>query len=247
MKQFIIAGIVGLATTCFCMADTKDDVKNAAKQLAGKDNYSWTQTTKNEGGGGGFGGRGGFPSEGKINKDGLAYVVSKFTNQDGDEMIFERAMKGEKTAVKGQDGTWQAVGAPGQGGGGRGGRGGGGFMGGARNPVATAENLVSKVSELKTSEPGVFAGDLTEEGAKSLLTFGGRGGQNAPQVAGAKGSAKFWIKDGILAKIEYKVQGKVTFNDQEMDRNTTTTIEIKNVGTTKVEVPKEAQDELNKN
>ncbi len=245
MKKIIVAGIgiVALATTCLWAADAKDEVKAAAKQLAGKDNYSWTQTMKNEGGG--FGGRGGFPSEGKINKDGLTYIVSKFTNQNGDEMTFERAAKGEKSAMKGQDGSWQATPAPGQGGGGggRGGRGRGGMFGMARNPVAQAEDLASKVKELK-SEQGVLSGDLTEEGAKSFLTFGGRGGQNAPEVAGAKGSVKFWIKDGLLAKIEYNVRGKVTFNDQENEVNRTTTIEIKNVGTTKVELPSEAQEAL---
>lgn len=243
MKKIIVAGIVGLATTCLWAADAKDEVKNAAKQLAGKDNYSWTQTMKNEGGAGGFGGRGG-PTEGKINKDGLAYVVTKFTTQNGDEMTFERAMKGDKSAMKNQDGEWQAVPAAGQGAGGGRGRGRGGFFGGARNPVALAEDLVSKVSELKSGDGGVLTGNLTEDGAKSFLTFGGRGGQTGSQVAGAKGSVKFWIKDGVLAKIEYNVQGKVTFNDNEMDRNTTFTIEIKNIGSTKVEVPAPAQDAL---
>jgi hypothetical protein len=63
MKQIIAIGIVGLATASLWAADPKEDVKNAAKQLAGKDNYAWTQTTKNEGGGGGGGGRGMGPAK----------------------------------------------------------------------------------------------------------------------------------------------------------------------------------------
>jgi hypothetical protein len=74
------------------------------------------------------------------------------------------------------------------------------------------------------------------------LAFGGRGGgQNAPEIAGAKGSVKFWIKDGLISKYEFNVQGKVTFGDQKREINRTTTVEIKDVGTTKVELPDEAK------
>jgi hypothetical protein len=82
---------------------------------------------------------------------------------------------------------------------------------------------------------------LTEEGAKTLLTF--RRGGNA-SVSGAKGSVKYWIKDGVLARYEVKVSGKVTFNDNERDVERTTTTEIKDVGTTKVTVPDEAKKKL---
>jgi hypothetical protein len=84
---------------------------------------------------------------------------------------------------------------------------------------------------------------------------GGQGGQgggrrnrggnaNAPEISNAKGSAKFWIKDGLLSKYEFKVSGKISFdgNDREVDR--ATTVEIKDVGTTKVEIPEEAKKKL---
>lgn len=63
-------------------------------------------------------------------------------------------------------------------------------------------------------------------------------------VSGAKSSVKFWIKDGVLAKYELKVKGKVSFNgnDREVDR--TTTVEIKDIGTTKVAVPEDAKKKM---
>ena len=77
-----------------------------------------------------------------------------------------------------------------------------------------------------------------------MLTFGGRGGSNAPEVSGAKGSAKFWVKDGMLSKFEFNVQGTVSFNGNDREVNRTTTIEIKDVGSTKVSVPEEAARKL---
>jgi hypothetical protein len=55
---------------------------------------------------------------------------------------------------------------------------------------------------------------------------------------------KFWIKDGVLSKYEFKVTGKVSFNGNDRDVDRTTTVEIKDVGTTKVEVSDEAKKKL---
>ena len=91
---------------------------------------------------------------------------------------------------------------------------------------------------------GAYAGDLTEEGAKSFLVFGGRGGADGPVVSNAKGSVKFWVKDGLLAKYQYTVKGSISFNGNDRDVDRATTVEIKNIGTTKVEVPDEAKKKL---
>ena len=64
-------------------------------------------------------------------------------------------------------------------------------------------------------------------------------------VTNAKGTAKFWTKDGQLAKYEYNVKGTVAGRDgQERDVDRTTTVEIKDVGSTKVEVPAEAKGKV---
>jgi hypothetical protein len=82
----------------------------------------------------------------------------------------------------------------------------------------------------------VYSGDLTEEGAKAQFRFG------TPK--NPKGSVKFWLKDGALSKYEFKVQGKVDFNGNEMDIDRATTVEIKEVGTTKVNIPAAAKKKL---
>ena len=56
----------------------------------------------------------------------------------------------------------------------------------------------------------------------------------------------FWVKDGVLTKFEFNTQGKITAgqDNREMNINRTTTVEIKDVGTTKIEVPDEAKQKL---
>jgi hypothetical protein len=78
------------------------------------------------------------------------------------------------------------------------------------------------------------------------LTFGGGrgGGGGGAEVSGAKGSVKFWIKDGVLAKYQTKVQGTVSFNGNDRDVDRTTTVEIKEVGATKVDVPASASKKI---
>src|SRR6267142_4933616 len=103
-----------------------------------------------------------------------------------------------------------------------------------------AEEIAGKTKDLK-KDGDAYSADLTEEGAKDLLRFrggrrggGGGGGGGGPEPKNAKGSAKFWVKDGQLAKYEYKVSGTVSFGGEDRDVERTTTVEIKDVGTTKI-------------
>jgi len=79
-----------------------------------------------------------------------------------------------------------------------------------------------------------------------LLLFGTRQreGQESPKTTEAKGAVKFWIKEGALTKFEIKISGKVAAGDRESTINRTTTVEIKDVGTTKMDVPAEAKAKL---
>ncbi len=63
-------------------------------------------------------------------------------------------------------------------------------------------------------------------------------------VTKPKGSVKFWVKDGVLTKYEFKVKGSVSFNDNNMDVDRTTTTEVKDVGATTVTVADEAKKKL---
>lgn len=220
-------------------AGPKEDAAAAARKLAEK-SYSWKTSSENAGGGGG--GRGGFGSQdGKISSDGTAFVT-----MPGRDNNTEAVIKGDKFAVKRGEG-WQsaaelAANAEGGGGGGRG-RFGAAMFRNFKAPAARAQDLIGHTKELKSAD-GAISGDLTEEGAKSLMTFGGRGGGGGPEISGAKGSVKFWVKDGVLTKMETKVQGTISFNgnDREIDRTTTT--EIKDIGATTVTVPEDAKKKL---
>ncbi len=63
-------------------------------------------------------------------------------------------------------------------------------------------------------------------------------------VSDAKGSVKFWVKDGALTKYEFKLKGSIKFGDNDFPVDRTATVEIKDVGTTKVEVPDAAKKKL---
>jgi hypothetical protein len=219
-------------------ADPKDDVTSAAKTLADAGNYSWTQTAANTDGSTGFGTG---TTEGKTQKDGLIYTSRSFNDN-----TIETVMKGTNGAVNGQDG-WQtfaemAAAAEANGGGGGGG---GGFRRGGfgRNfvlPAAQVQTLVGEVKDLK-EDGGAYVGDLTDDGAKNVLLppnfRRGGGGGSPPTVANAKGSVRFWIKDGTLSRYEIKISGTVTFNDNDRDVDRTTTVEIKDIGSSKITVP----------
>lgn len=233
MKRNLLIGTLALLAGSLLAEEPKETVVSAAKKLGDADNYSWKQTSENAGGGG-FGAG---TSEGKTQKGGYTWLSMSMRDN-----TIEAVKKGDKGAIKGENG-WSSLTEASSGD-----RGPGTFM--ARRlqnfkaPAAQAEELAGKVKDLK-GENGVYSGDLTEEGAKSLMMFGGRrgggGGGNGPDISGAKGSVKFWVKDGVLTKYESKVKGSISFNGNDRDIDRTTTVEIKDIGSTKVEVPAEAQ------
>jgi hypothetical protein len=241
MKRNLLFGTLAFMAGSLMAADSQDAVKNAAKQLAEKGNYSWRTTVKTEGGGGGGGG-GRFrpgPTEGKTEKGG----ATSLSMTRGDNTM-EAILKGDKGAIKTDSGwTSLADAADDQ-----------GPMRFAammlrnyKTPAVEAGELAGRTKELKAADEG-YSGDLSEEGAKQMLTFGrgGGGGGNGPEISGAKGTARFWLKEGTLSKYEVHVEGKVSFNGNDRDVNRTTTVEIKDVGATKVTVPEEAAKVLGK-
>jgi hypothetical protein len=231
LKTILLGALVATTATSLFAADAKEELTKAAKALAEKPNYSWKTTVAvpesaqfKPG-----------PTEGKADKDGTTYLTMSF----GDNMT-EAVIKGDKATYTNQDGDWQLAED--------GGEGRGRFMGAMlRNykaPAAQALDIINGVKELK-KEGDIYSGDLTEEGAKALMSFRGRrAGGEGPQVKDAKGSAKFWVKDGVLSKYEYKVTGSMNFNGNDVDVDRTTTTEIKDIGTTKVVVPEAAKKKL---
>jgi hypothetical protein len=231
MKTILLCGFALFLAESLLAADSspKDDVISAAQKLAGKPNYSWTTTvtvpenSRYRPG----------PTEGQTEKDGYTVVKTSFRDS-----TMEFVLKGDKAAINNPDEGWQSASALGEGE-----RRGRSFVRTVQNfkaPAAQAIEIAGYVKEMK-SDGDVYSGDLTADGVKSLLAFR-RGGQAS--VSNGEGSAKFWTKDGVLSKYEYKVKGTVTFNDNDRDIDRTTTTEIKAIGNTKVIVPEAAKNKL---
>jgi len=235
MKKVLLSGSVAIAMAASLMAadsNPKEEVTAAAKKLGDAANYSWHSTVAVPEGAPFRPG----PTDGKTEKDGYTYVTLRF----GDNKT-EAVLKGEKAAATNQEGEWQSQAeldsseGPAR------------FLGmmlrNFKTPAAQAAQLASFAKELK-KEGDTYASDLTEEGAKTLLTFRPRGGADGPSVTNPKGSVKFWLKDGTLSKYEFNVKGTVSFNGNDFDQDRTTTVDIKDVGATKTEVPEGAKKKL---
>lgn len=241
MKTRILFGAMALIASSVLAADSgaKDEIKAAAKKLG--DNYSWKTTIENAGGGGG-GGRGlGGPAEGKT-AGGTTWL--SLARRDTTTDAYMTGM--DKGAIKTDEG-WRSLSELTQDAGG----GGGGFNPTAwlartvRNykaPATQAAELAEQTKAL-TKEGDAYSGELTEEGAKALLSFRGGGGQG-PTVQNAKGTVKYWVADGKITKYQYNVKGTISFNDNDREVDRTITTEIKEVGTTKVEVPADAKAKM---
>ncbi len=235
MKKALLFGIAAAFLTWSLPAaesGVKDEVTAAAKKLGEKANYSWHTTVVvpedapfKPG-----------PTDGKTEKDGATHLTLRF----GDNTT-QAVLKGEKAAATTQDGGWQSLSemdnaeGPAR------------FLGmmlrNFKTPTTQAVELADSAKELK-KEGDVCTGDLTEDGAKKLLTFRRRSGGEGPTVTGAKGTVKFWIKDGVLSKYEFNLKGKVSFNGNDFDNDRTTIVELKDVGATKLAVPEEAKKKL---
>jgi hypothetical protein len=236
-------GAVLLCATSLVAADAANEIKAAAKKLADQGNYSWKANSESASGTGGGSGRGRFsgPTEGKTDGG-----VTQLSMTRGDNTL-EAVLKGEKGAIKVEEG-WKSLSEAAEA---------GGDGGGGRNaarftalmlqqyqpPAREVETLVSKVKDVK-KDGDAYAGDLTPEGVKDLLGRFRRPGGDAPEIANPKGSLKVWLKDGVLSKYQYQVQGKMTFNNNDVEIDRTTAVEIKDIGTTKLSVPEEAKKKL---
>src|SRR2546421_8411447 len=213
-KNSLFIAITLLAGSLLAADSTpKDDITAAAKRLGEKANYSWKtvvvvpESAQFRPG----------PVEGQTEKDGFTHVTMSF----GDNTT-QAVLKGDKAAVKNQDGDWQSLAdldsAEGR----------GRFLGrmlrSFKVPAVQAAELAGAAKELK-KDADAYSSDLTEEGAKAQFRLG--------TPTDPKGSVKFWLKDGVLTKYEFKVKGKVDFNGNEIEVDRATTVEIKEIGTTK--------------
>lgn len=240
-----VCGIVAAGASTFAFAAPADDVKAAAAKLAAASNYSWTTTAQNAGGGG-AGAMGGAVNG--VTEAGGFSIVKRSTPSG--ELV--TVAKGQKRVTQGPDGAWMTpeemrAQMP-QGGGGPGGRGAMPGMGPVVLPSDEIKNLLAKgVAEISASE-GMIVATLTPEAVAPMFgraPRGGAGGNPPPPPKDAMGTVTFWLRDGVIAKYAVHVMGTATApNGKERKLDRTTTTEIKNLGTTKVEVPEAAKAKL---
>jgi hypothetical protein len=233
MKRNILFGTMILLASSLFAADSNPmgEVRAAIGALGGRSNYSWKVTVESPNGGVRFNG----PMDGKTDRSG--YTCLAMTR---DDTTIEAVLKGIKGAVKTPENGWQSLAEFGQSGGGR-----NRFLASQLedylHPAGQAIILGGSAVELK-KDGDAYAGGLTENGANILLASGWpTTHDNAVTVTNSKGTVKFWVKDGLLLKYEYHVQGAVNFNGKAQNVDQTTTVVIKDVDTTKVEVPDEAK------
>jgi hypothetical protein len=243
MKKNLLFGMITLLAAPLLAADAspKGEVQNAATALGNAANYTW-QTTVDMGANSPF--QPG-PTDGKTEKDGFTTVSMSFGGNTSMAVL-----KGTNAAVQ-TDNGWQTVAEAMQGGGG------GGFnpammitrqVQNLKTPAVEATNLLGLAGDLKVDGDKI-TGDLTADGAKAQLSFGGRGrrgggGGTPPEITNPKGTVTFWLTDGKLTKYQFHVSGSMDFGGNPMDMDRTTTVVISNVGTTKVEVPDDAKKKL---
>jgi hypothetical protein len=210
----------------------KDEVLSAAKKLGDQASYSW-RTTVDVPEGTRF--RPG-PVEGKTEKNGFTWLSMTFGNT-----TMQAAMKGDKAALQTDEG-WQALSEM------ESSEGPGRFrammLRNIKLPAAQAADLIAAARTLK-KDGDVYSGALTEEGVKALLTSGFRGrGADGPAIQDPAGSVKFWTRDGVLSKYVFDVKGTMTFNNNDVRMDRTTTVELRDIDSTKVEIPAEAKKKL---
>jgi hypothetical protein len=229
-----------MKTTCFltfaawfllalpACADPKTEVVEAIKKLEDESGYAWTSTPKTEGS---TSGRSQRAVEGQTEKNGFTL----FKGSAGDT-AFEVAFKEEKFAVNYND-AWLSSAEVGE------------NSSVARRlralktPVDEAGQLVKQTGELKRDPDGRYAGHLAPDAAKELFAFLGRRAAEAPE---AKGIVEFWVKDGRLTKYVFTVSGTIKVGEEkrEVEISRTTTVEIRDVGSTKVSLPEAVKEKL---
>lgn len=237
MKALSYLSLFAATSMAALAAEPKADVAAALSKLNDKSSYSWTTTTEIEGGQ--------FtpaPMHGKTEKAGFTHISMKFGENEIDTFF-----KGTNFVTKTQDG-WRSsaeLAANPPGGGGGGGRGGFGRMfANQRTAYSQATNILAKAKEVKAAD-GKFTVEFTPEGAAELASLGGFRRPDAPAPKNASASAVFWLKDGLLSKYELKTKSTITTPDgEERTMGRTSTVEIKDVDATKVELPAEAKSKL---
>lgn len=226
LRHLIVGCVTAFALSAAAHAAPADDLQAAAKKLAAA-GYTWQNVSEHTSGDTKFS----VTRRGKIDKDGVALFTHTLAGNDTQVVVG----KNGRGAVKTEEG-WKSVaeltGNPQQPGRGRVLS---SMVSDFQSPAMQAAEMGAQTTALNSTADGV-GGDLTEEAAKEQIAFWKPG-----TVKSARGQIAFTIKDGLLVRVKYTIQGTITRNGDDRDVERTTTIELTNIGSTKVEVPAEAR------
>jgi hypothetical protein len=112
----------------------------------------------------------------------------------------------------------------------------------APDPLAQIDAILAAASNFKIVGGGYYAADVSSDFALSLaLTRKLVGDSRPPQVNDAKLTARFWVGQGSLSKVQIVVQATITvgppYNPLELYVDRTLTMVIHAAGATRVEIP----------
>jgi hypothetical protein len=244
-KALWVVAFLSIPTFPVRAADSvRTELIQAAKTLDEQANYSWDTTVKVPEGTRFPPG----PTTGRTEKD--VIVASTSRGQTTTEIV----IVGDKAAATDRNGEWQTLDeierAPGFG------RFTAAMVRSLKTPAREALDVVDGLTGIR-KDGDSFVGDLTEEGAKELAAAssgfgrrggrGGRGGQGGgagSNVIFAKASARFWVKQGMLVRFEETLDASIDFNGNELVVERTTTTVVKDIGSTKIEIPAAANAKL---
>lgn len=226
-------------------ADDKEDLKKAADKTGKVANYAFKTTTDIEG----FEGQTfSLEFDGKHDKDAGSLVSGSLPGGAGDIVVVR---KGDKVVAQRDGGDWQSPDDFDDGGTGAYVA---EFLKTFRFPheeVKGAEKFfkeIKKTADEKVGDAGAtkYSGDLTDDGLTGLNPLGPmlKNLGLEPEIAG-KG-ALFVDENGVIVKIEVKITAKIDLNGNEVEVTLSRTSTLNGVGGTKVELPREALEKLEK-
>ncbi len=109
--------------------------------------------------------------------------------------------------------------------------------------LADFEKAFEKIEKAADGELSVYSGALTPEGARSAASTGSKA--EGKSTLNYTGTARVWVnKDGVLVKYEIAVKAKGTVRQKDVEQSLTRTVQLSEVGSTKVEVPEAAAKAL---
>jgi len=222
-----------------------DEAKDAARKLGEQSSYTWTSTTRKL-----VDGKDAAPdkvapiSEGRIEKAGATYLILA----KGTPKSVEVAIRESKVAVKTPDG-WKSLNdfAPAD---------------PASNkkpdklavlaksyerftsPSSEVVSLVEGMKEMKGEGDGLYSGQATEDARKAYLVRTAKPGAAPKELMEPKLTLRCWVKDGMLVKYEVALESKKLKKDVVTVNATVTTVELREIGSTKAELPEEARKKL---